>query len=195
LKKYNIIYADPPWHFGGGGVFQDGGRSIRKTSDQYKLTKTIDLMALPVSGIAADDALLFMWTTDQHLPDALKLFEAWGFRYSTVAFYWIKRYESGSLCSNVGCWTMKNCEMVLLGIKGKPLRFKKARNVKQLVEAVRRKHSQKPQEVRDRIVELLGDLPRVELFAREYTPGWDVWGNEIESDINIEPHNQPFQRT
>lgn len=195
MKKYNIIYADPPWHFGGGGVFQDGGRSIRKTSDQYKLTKTIDLMALPVSGIAADDALLFMWTTDQHLPDALKLFEAWGFRYSTVAFYWIKRYESGSLCSNVGCWTMKNCEMVLLGIKGKPLRFKKARNVKQLVEAVRRKHSQKPQEVRDRIVELLGDLPRVELFAREYTPGWDVWGNEIESDINIEPHNQPFQRT
>ena len=83
----------------------------------------------------------------------------------------------------------------MLGIKGKPLCFKKARNVKQLVEAVRRKHSQKPQEVRDRIVELLGDLPRVELFAREYTPGWDVWGNEIESDINIEPHNQPFQRT
>lgn len=185
MKKYNIIYADPPWHFGGGGVFQDGGRDIRKTADQYTLTKTTDLIKLPVVDIAADDSLMFMWTTDQHLPEALKLFEAWGFRYSTVAFYWVKRYESGALCSNIGCWTMKNCEMVLLGTRGKPLRLKKVRNVKQLVEAVRRKHSQKPQEIRDRIVELCGDIPRVELFARDVPAGWDVWGNEVECTAEL----------
>jgi site-specific DNA-methyltransferase (adenine-specific) len=185
LKKYSIIYADPPWHFGGGGVFQDGGRNIRKTADQYMLTKTEDLKKLPVSGLSADNALMFMWTTDQHLPDALELFKAWGFKYSTVAFYWVKRYDSGALCSNVGCWTMKNCEMVLLGTKGKPLQFKKVRNVKQLVEAVRKKHSQKPEEVRKRIELLCGDLPRIELFARNKSEGWDVWGNEVDSDIDL----------
>ena len=185
MKKYNVIYADPPWHFGGGGVFQDGGRPIRKTSDQYRLTKTKDLENLQVKDIAAEDALLFMWTTDQHLPDALSLIDSWGFKYSTVAFYWVKRYESGALCSNVGCWTMKNCEIVLLATRGKPLKLKKVRNVKQLVEAVRRKHSQKPEEVRDRIVTLTGDIPRVELFARSKTNGWDVWGNEVDSDITL----------
>lgn len=176
--KYEVIYADPPWHFGGGGVFQDGGRAIRRTDKQYRLMKLADIKALPVESIASDDALLFLWTTDQHLPDALELMTAWGFRYSTVAFYWVKRYESGALCSNVGCWTMKNCEMVLLGIRGKPLRYKNKRNVKQLVEAVRGRHSEKPAEVRHRIEELCGDVRRIELFARTSADGWDCWGDE-----------------
>ena len=184
-KKYQIIYADPPWSFGGGGVFQDGGRPIRKTANQYRLTSTKDLMLLPIETIACDDALLFMWTTDQHIPDALKLMAAWSFRYCTVAFYWVKRYASGSLCSNVGCWTMKNVEQVLLGLKGKPMRLKQQRNIKQLVEAVRTKHSAKPDEVRKRIVALCGDIPRIELFARTKTPDWDVWGNEVRSDIEL----------
>lgn len=186
MKKYSIIYADPPWDFGGGGVYQDNGRPIRKTKDQYQLTKTVDLKKIPVGSIAGEDCLLFMWTTDQHLPDALELIKSWGFKYSTVAFYWVKRYESGALCSNVGCWTMKNCEMVLLATKGKPLKFKKLKNIKQLVEAVRRKHSEKPNEIRERIVSLCGDIPRVELFARQKVDGWDVWGNEVESDIEME---------
>ncbi len=179
MKKYQIIYADPPWDFGGGGVYQDGGRGIRKTADQYTLTKTKDLQQLKVDSIADNDALLFMWTTDQHIPDALELFKSWGFKYSTVAFYWVKRYKSGALCSNVGCWTMKNCEIVLLGTIGKPLKFKKTRNIKQLVEAVRGKHSQKPKEVMKRIVKLCGNLPRIELFARQKTEGWDCVGNAI----------------
>lgn len=183
MKKYNIIYCDPPWHFGGGGVYQDNGRKIRKTSDQYTLTKTADLKKLNVKSITADDALIFMWVTDQHIPAALELMLEWGFKYSTVAFYWIKKYQSGALCSNVGCWTMKNCEIVLLGTKGKPLKFKKVRNIKQLVEAVRRKHSQKPDEIRDKIVELVGNLPRLEMFARQKTDGWDVFGNEVEGSI------------
>ena len=178
-KKYQIIYADPPWSFGGGGVYQDSNRPVRSTASQYLLTNTKDLCLLPVSTISADNSLLFMWVTDQHIPDALNLMDAWGFRYCTVAFYWVKKYANGSQCSNVGCWTMKNCEQVLLGLKGKPMHLKKKRNIKQLVEAERTKHSQKPAEVRERIVQLCGDLPRIELFARQKTEGWDVWGNEV----------------
>lgn len=178
-KKYNIIYADPPWCFGGGGVYQDSGRDIRRTKDQYKLTKTSELKKLPILDIAAEDCLLFMWTTDQHIPDALSLMKSWGFRYCTVAFYWVKKYHTGSNCYNVGCWTMKSVEQVLLGLYGKPMHLKKTRNVKQLVEAIRTKHSKKPIEVMDRIVELVGDVPRIELFARERVVGWDSWGSEV----------------
>lgn len=178
-KKYQIIYADPPWNFGGGGVYQDSGRPVRETNKQYSLMDTAELMRMNVNSIADTDSLLFMWTTDQHIPDALKLMDAWGFRFCTVAFYWVKKYSTGSTCYNVGCWTMKSVEQVLLGLKGKPMHFKKTRNVKQLVEAERTQHSKKPQEVRDRIVELVGDLPRIELFARQKTEGWDVWGNEV----------------
>jgi N6-adenosine-specific RNA methylase IME4 len=187
MKKYQIIYADPPWSFGGGGVYQDGGRPVRKTADEYLLTKTDDLSKLPINDIADTNSLLFMWTTDQHIPDALKLMEAWGFRYCTVAFYWVKKYSTGSTCFNVGCWTMKSVEQVLLGLKGKPMYLKKTRNVKQLVEAERTTHSKKPDEVKNRIVSLVGDLPRIELFARQKTNGWDVWGNEVESDVDLAP--------
>ena len=184
-KKYQIIYTDPPWSFGGGGVYQDNGRAVRRTADQYRLTKTKDLMQLRINDITDDDALCFMWTTDQHIPDAIKLMEAWGFRYCTVAFYWVKKYGTGSTCFNVGCWTMKSVEQCLLGLKGKPMKFKLARNIKQLVEAVRVKHSQKPEEIADRIVALVGDRPRIELFARTKRNGWDVWGDEVESDIEF----------
>jgi N6-adenosine-specific RNA methylase IME4 len=180
MKKYQIIYADPPWDFGGGGVYQDGGRARRATADQYPLMKFKDLVMLPIRQITDEDCLLFLWTTDQHLPDALTLLNSWGFQYCTVAFYWVKKYHTGSTCFNVGCWTMKSVEQVLLGTRGKPLKFKKERNIKQLVEEERTTHSRKPDEVRKRIVSLVGDRPRVELFAREKTGGWDVWGNEIE---------------
>jgi len=179
MKKYQVIYADPPWHFS-GGVYQDGGRPVRKVSDKYRLTKTKELKEIDVNSITDNDCLLFMWTTDQHIPDALELMKAWGFRYCTVAFYWVKKYSTGSTCYNVGCWTMKSVEQVLLGIKGKPLRFKKKRNIKQLVEAVRTVHSRKPDEVMDRIVELVGDIPRIELFARAKTQGWDCIGDGID---------------
>ena len=186
MKKYNIIYADPAWDFKGGGIYQDSGRKDRSISSQYKLTKTNDMAKLPIQEITDNDSFLFMWCTDSHLKQGIELMEAWGFRYSTIAFIWVKQYASGSLCSNVGRWTMKNCEIVLLGTRGKPLRFKKTRNIKQLIEAERTLHSKKPDEVRNRIVELVGDLPRIELFARQKTEGWDVWGNEVESDIELD---------
>ena len=185
MKKYNIIYADPAWDFKGGGIYQDSGRKDRSISSQYKLTKTNDMAKLPIKNITDKDAFLFMWCTDSHLKQGIELMEAWGFRYSTIAFIWVKQYASGSLCSNVGRWTMKNCEIVLLGLKGTPLKYKQAKNIKQLVVAERTRHSVKPNEVRNRIVQLCGDLPKVELFARQNVLGWDAWGNECENSITL----------
>ena len=124
-----------------------------------------------------------MWATSPLLPEAFEVMKAWGFKYKTVAFCWNKQTKNGKWVSNMGRWTMGNIELCLLGVKGKPKRI--AKNIKQLIIAERTKHSKKPDEVRNRIVQLMGDLPRIELFAREKTPGWDVWGNEVESDIKL----------
>lgn len=109
--------------------------------------------------------------------------KAWGFKYITVAFCWSKHTVNKKKVSNLGRWTMGNVEICLLGRRGKPQRISK--NIKQLVEAERTIHSKKPDEVRKRIVELMGDIPRIELFAREKTKGWDVWGNEVKSNIKL----------
>jgi site-specific DNA-methyltransferase (adenine-specific) len=119
--------------------------------------------------------------------------KAWGFEYKTVAFCWNKIGADGAWIHNMGRWTMGNIEICLLGVKGHPKRI--VNNVKQLVIAIRNEHSKKPNVVRNRIVELMGDLPRIELFARDdgvkdmfnynKLDGWDAWGNEIESDITL----------
>lgn len=132
-----------------------------------------------VGRIAEKDAALFMWTTDSHIEDALKLIKAWGFRYVTVAFVWKKVSVNGKTLANLSAWTLKNCEICLFGTRGRMLQYKKANNVQQLVEAVRNRHSEKPEEVRRRIEQLFGDAPKIELFARERAEGWDYWGNEV----------------
>lgn len=137
-----------------------------------------DIMQLPVKNIADKDCVLFLWATSPLLPEAIQTIEAWGFKYKTVAFCWNKQSKHGKWISNMGRWTMGNIEVCLLGTKGSPKRVIK--NVKQLVIAERKKHSQKPPEVRERIVELMGDIPRVELFARESHDGWDCIGDEID---------------
>lgn len=118
---------------------------------------------------------------------------AWGFKYKTIAFVWSKRHKDGTPVSNLGRWTMGNVELCLLGTKGSPKRVSK--NVKQLVEDYRAEHSRKPDSIREKIVEIMGDIPRIELFARDRgdknlfggnrMDGWDVWGNEVESDIKL----------
>ena len=77
----------------------------------------------------------------------------------------------------MGRWTRANAEVCLLATKGKPKRINAG--VRQIIESVPEKHSKKPDIVRDKIVDLVGELPRVELFARNETDGWDVWGNEV----------------
>ena len=144
-----------------------------------------EIQALPIQDIADDNCALFLWATDPLLPQAIDLIQKWGFNYKTVAFYWCKLNRSSPLewwgerdfFTGMGYWTRANPEICLLGTRGKPVR--KSASVRRLVVAPRREHSRKPDVVADRIVDLMGDVPRVELFARASRPGWAVWGNEI----------------
>ena len=139
---------------------------------------TDELCDLNINDIADDDCALFMWVTDSHIPDALRLMKAWGFKYVTVAFVWVKNTNNGNLVYNLGAWTMKSVEICLFGTKGGMKKHKKSNSVRQLFFAERTKHSKKPECVRGYIEELFGDVPRIELFARQHAPGWDCWGNE-----------------
>lgn len=183
-QKYRVIYADPPWKFSSKEVTGKNQEGVKTTTYKpleavYPTMTTADLKALDVKRLAEEDAALFLWATDAHLPDALELFKAWGFRYVTVAFVWAKKTVNGKTVSNLAPWTLKNCELCLMGTRGRMVQYKKQNNVQQLAEAVRTRHSEKPEEVRRRIEALFGDVPRLELFARRRSPGWDVWGNEV----------------
>jgi site-specific DNA-methyltransferase (adenine-specific) len=113
------------------------------------------------------------------LPEALDVMQAWGFEYKTTAFTWIKKTKNGKLAWGMGRYTRSNPEIILLGTKGKPLKVQN-HGIHSVIEAPAQKHSVKPKEVQEKIVTLLGDRPRVELFAREIVPGWDAIGNEID---------------
>lgn len=143
-----------------------------------------ELAALPVSDLADTDCALFLWATFPQLPEALHLIRAWGFSYKTVAFVWLKtNRKARTWFYGLGFWTRSNAEICLLATKGHPKR--QAANIHQLIVCPVERHSKKPDEARDRIVALMGDLPRIELFARQETPGWEVWGNEVNSDIRL----------
>lgn len=162
-KKYSIIYADPPWSY------SDSGCSGAAAA-QYATMSINELKQLPVNpaggGIAADDCVLFMWATYPKMQEALDLIEAWGFKYKSIAFQWIKQNRSGNgYFFGLGRWTRGNTEPCLIAIKGKPKRI--SAGVGQLVFSPLRRHSQKPAEVRDKIVELMGDLPRIELLPEK----------------------------
>ena len=141
-----------------------------------------EIKALPVPELADRDCVLFLWATFPMLPEALEVLRAWGFRFKTVAFTWIKLApKSNSIFWGMGYWTRSNAEICLLGTRGQPRR--RAGNVHQVIISHVEEHSKKPDEARQRIVALMGDVPRVELFARQAAPGWDVWGNEVQSNI------------
>ena len=143
-----------------------------------------ELCALPVADLAAPDSVLFMWATFPQLPEALRLIKAWGFQYKSVAFVWLKQNrKSPGWFYGLGFWTRGNAEVCLLATRGRPKRA--ARDVKQVILSHVERHSQKPEEARRRIEALMGDVPRIELFARASPPGWDVWGNEVASDIRL----------
>ena len=181
--SYNIIYADPPWQYSSKS-YQDGDRKMLDLDKtQYSTMGIKQIKELPIKDICHNDCILFMWATDSHLKEAIEVMEAWGFKYKTVGFVWVKQYESGSFCYNFAPYTLKSTELCLVGMRGKLSNLKKVNNVKQLVFAERSDHSKKPEEVRNRIVDLCKDLPKIELFAREKVESWDVWGDEVESDI------------
>lgn len=170
-KKYAVIYADPPWGY--------RNRGTRAAAEKHYRTMSIgDIKSLPVADIAAEDCVLFLWATFPMLPEALAVVEAWGFRYKTAAFVWAKRNrKSPGWFWGLGNWTRSNPEVCLLAVRGRPARV--SASVHSLICAPVGKHSAKPQQARARIEALLGDVPRIELFARERAPGWDCWGDEV----------------
>jgi N6-adenosine-specific RNA methylase IME4 len=173
-KKYNIIYADPPWQFSAWS-----NKAQKHVSKHYQTMTMQQIMEMPVEKIAADNAVLLMWATFPNLPLALKTIEAWGFTYKTCAFTWVKQNrKSPGLFWGMGYYTRSNAEVCLLATKGKPLP-RLSHKVHSVIVSQVKEHSKKPDEARKRIVELFGDLPRIELFARQQTDGWDCWGNEV----------------
>ena len=178
-KKYNIIYADPPWSFCSKELQKYNGVRFTSINKHYPTQSKNWIKTLPVNIITKDDCALFLWTTDAHIKEAIETLENWGFKYVTVAFVWEKLTKTGKTVANLGSWTMKNFEICLLGTKGRMLKYKKANNIYQKVKAERTKHSRKPDKVRSNIEILFGDLPRIELFARQKVEGWDCWGNEV----------------
>lgn len=177
MKPYQIIYADPPWHYDQKGV--EGA-----AEKQYPTMSLEDICKLPVGGISAKDSILFLWATFPQLPAALKVISAWGFKYKTVAFVWLKKNrKADSWYFGLGFWTRGNAEVCLLATRGHPKR--KSNKVHQFIISPIEGHSKKPDIARDKIVELAGDVPRIELFARQTTPGWDAWGNEVTSSITL----------
>lgn len=171
-KKYNVIYADPPW------AYDESGTGNRVVHSKYPTMSLNDLKRLPVQDISDDDCLLFLWVTFPRLEEGLEVINAWGFRYYGLFKTWIKtNKKSDSLFWGMGYYSRQNPEILLIGLKGKiPPKVRDEHSV--LISKVR-EHSRKPDEVRDQIVRVTGDLPRIELFARQQTEGWDVWGNEI----------------
>ena len=179
MKKYQIIYADPPWSYQNGGVPQGG------VDAQYKTMSLAEIKALPISEISADTSVLLLWATFPQIQEALEVIKAWGFQYKTLGFSWLKTNKDGSPFFGIGYYAKSNQEVCLLGVKGKAHSLVKSNSVSSFVSTGRTKHSEKPQIFRDKIVELFGDIPRIELFARQKTEDWDVWGNEVESDIQL----------
>lgn len=186
MEKYSIIYADPPWSY------RDKAQAGKRGVEFKYPTMTIDdIKNLPVHRITDDDCVLFLWVTFPLLQEGLDTIKAWGFEYKTVAFNWIKKNKkSDSPFWGMGNWTRSNSEICLMGVKGKPKRESaRVHSVigthEEVVYSPIREHSRKPDEIREKIVELCGDVPRIELFARESTDGWDVWGNEVECNYSL----------
>ena len=189
MKKYQIIYADPPWSYNDKMIGHGGAEGEYNTQG----LDWIKGLGGGLKEVTDKNCALFIWAVSPLLPEAFEVIEAWGFKYKTVAFVWSKKTVNGNKVANMGRWTMGNVEVCLLATKGSPKRVSK--NVRQLVEDLRAEHSRKPDQVRNRIVELMGDIPRIELFARDHglknlwgenrLDGWDVFGNEVEGSINL----------
>jgi N6-adenosine-specific RNA methylase IME4 len=206
MKKYNIIYADPPWSYRDKALQGNRGACCK-----YDVMDTDSIGRLPIKDIADNDCVLFMWVTMPKLNECFELIKQWGFEYKTVAFTWVKVNKKSTkavkrlseiytanktivmtdivdtvdkmLFMGMGRWTRANAEICLLATKGKPKRINAG--VHSVIVSPIEQHSKKPDVIRDRIVKLCGDLPKVELFARKATNGWDIWGNEVECDISL----------
>jgi N6-adenosine-specific RNA methylase IME4 len=172
--KYQIIYADPPWQF---NFRNRKGLSNQAKANLYDTMSDEDIKSLPINSLASENCALFLWVMNSKLNLGLECMSKWGFDYKTIAFTWVK-WAKNTYHFGGGNWTRSNPEICLLGVKGKMKR--QSASVRNLLVSPVREHSRKPDEVRDSIVQLMGDLPRVELFARQTVPGWGAWGNQTD---------------
>jgi len=200
MKRNSIIYADPPWAYNDRREIRRDGKKAKRgygSANLYDVMSIDQIAALPVGDLAADNSALFMWATWPQLDQQIDVLKSWGFRYVGAGFIWVKRNLNNERpWFGVGYYTKSNTEPCLLGIRGKmkPVSNSISEVIVEpevIIEPHPRGedgkiiHSRKPAIVRDKIVQFLGDLPRVELFSREIVPGWDVWGNEIESTVQM----------
>ena len=164
--SYPVLYADPPWQY---------GHSISKSRDienQYPTMSLAEICALPVSQISTKDAVLFMWATSPMLVDAMRVIEAWGFKYKTCAV-WDKEV------AGTGFWFRQQHELLLVAVCGDIPAAESEGRVSSVIRSRRGAHSVKPGVVYQIIEDVYPGLPYLELFAREQHPGWKAWGNEV----------------
>ena len=176
-KKYDIIYADPPWAYL-WGKGKNGGNFCPEKHYQTMSTEEICKLGKYIKTIREKNCALFIWTTMPCLPEVFKVIEAWGFKYKTCAFTWVKTKKDGQPLAGMGSYTKSNAELCLLAMRGHIKSVDKT--VRQVVMEQRRGHSVKPDEVMRRIQKIFGeDTKKIELFARREAEGWDCWGNEV----------------
>lgn len=182
MKKYEIIYADPAWQYKTKESLAKTSILNGKLNTHYETMTIAELGGLPLESISDKNSMLFMWVVSPMLDDGIELMKKWGFKYSTIAFIWHKQR------ANPGHYTMSECEICLVGRRGKIPTPRGARNVRQFLSEMRGKHSAKPIEIRKRIELMFPTQTKLEMFARQSAVGWDAWGNEVENSIDLSPY-------
>ena len=168
--KYQIIYADPPWRY-------DFSKSnSREIENQYRTMSLEEIKSMDIPVV--DNSVLYLWATAPKLIEALEVMEAWGFTYKTHAI-WDKEIIG------MGYWFRGQHELLLIGVKGKFSPPEQSKRISSIIKSRRTNHSKKPLLVSDLIDSWYPDKTKLELFARSKKFGWDCWGNEVESDIEL----------
>ena len=179
--KYQLILADPPWHF---AVRSEKGEG-RSAKQHYDVMSLADICALPIADISESDSVCFMWVIDPMIEQGYQVMRAWGFTPKTVGFYWVKtNRKSPGFFTGLGYYTRANPEQCILGTREKGLP-RKDKGVPRLIVAPRGEHSAKPVDAYERIERLFGEVSRVELFSRNNRPGWDAFGNQVNNSIAL----------
>lgn len=187
-RHYGAILADPPWNFRSYAASANP-ESNRSVARHYQTMDIADIKALPIRDLASPEGChLFLWTTGPHIPQALGVMTEWGFKYSGIAFTWVKLRLAFApvqmqIVTNIerhfhvglGFTTRKNAEFCLLGRRGNARRI--AKDVRELIVTPRREHSRKPDETYDRI-ERYCEGPYLELWSRTRRRGWTARGDQ-----------------
>lgn len=172
-KKYSVIYADPPWEYARSKT----GKCRGTINLPYPTMPTAEICRLPIKSISDSRSILLIWATFPKLQDCLAVIKAWGFSYNGLGFDWTKTNKNGTPFKGMGYYTRQNNEVCLFGVHKEKLKVFQ-HDISCVVQSLRREHSRKPDEIRDYIKSLFGDVPKIELFARESFSGWDCWGNQ-----------------